>query len=111
MNNTATQYGHSYSEKREAIEWMIEQHRQWREGTSGQQRMLSIMKSIAVDYRARERQKVVETAQRIERAIEYADKRKKPPVYSYEIGNLREIAELTIGSWPVIRQALEEFEK
>jgi len=105
-----TQYGHSYDEKREAMEWLIEEKRAMRNGTAAERELMSIWRSIAADYRARDRMKVVEVVKRFERALERADIRKKP-IYGYEAGNLREIAELTIGSWPAIRQALEDFEK
>ena len=65
-----------------------------------------VLKAIANDIRARP--KASNTIEIFERALRNAKDRQT--YLGYEMGNLREIAELTIGRWSTIKQALEKFE-
>lgn len=94
-------------EKLEVIEHFIEQ---WRpaQNIRGERDVFLILKEIADEIRAREPQRAIETIVKLERAIGNAKKNRKR-VLGYEPGNLREIAELVIGRWSTVRQALEKF--
>jgi hypothetical protein len=66
------------------------------------------LKAIAEDIRGRQRHKISQAFALLERAIIHAKDRRLTNG-AYRPGNLREIAELTIGMWPTLRQALERF--
>jgi hypothetical protein len=68
---------------------------------------LFLLREIANDYRAREQLRIHDAVCKIARAIQNANKSRT--ALGYQFGNLREISELTIGYWPTIRQALEQF--
>ena len=107
-----TQYGYSNDEKRETVEFIIEERRWARNSDElAQCAIYDRLRSIASDYRARDRLKINDTIKKLERALEYAEaKKRKHQLLGYDAGNLQEIGKLVIGSWPVLRQALEEFE-
>lgn len=97
----------SSEEKLKVIEHFVEQWRDARDGDDpGERQVYLTLKAVADDLRAQP--KATDTIHRMDRAIRNAQDRKTST--GYATGNLREIAELTIGRWPTIRQALEKFE-
>lgn len=96
-------------EKLQVIEHFIEQWRIARNGDPGERAVYHTLKAIAEDIRARDRKRATDLITRMDRAMKNAERWKTKPT-GYQPGNLREIAELTIGAWPTIRQALEDFE-
>lgn len=92
-------------EKLETVEYLIEL---WRPGRSSsiesERATYLILKSIADEIRARDPLLSDDTLNKLERAIGNARKNRVQQTYSS--GNLREIAELVIGKWAVIREAL-----
>lgn len=97
----------SNEEKLQVIENFVEQWRGSRANSDpSEQHVYQTLKAIADDLRAPV--KTSDTVHRMDRAIRNAQDRKTST--GYATGNLREIAELTIGRWPTIRQALEKFE-
>jgi hypothetical protein len=99
---------YTYQDKLEAVEAMIESHRDMRTGATNDQTFLLILKSIASDYRAFDKQRGSERIEHMERAIANAAKA-KTTVGAYAVGNLREVAELLMGSWPFWKIAAQEF--
>lgn len=96
-------------EKLELVEFLITQWRPARSSTiEGERDTYLILKAIADDIRARKPGRAIEVVERIERAINNA--RASRDRSGYQPGNLREIAELAIGSWGTIRLALERLE-
>lgn len=89
----------------------------WRSGRLSpilnERRTLLILKEIADDIRARDPNQATETIRMLERAIENARRalHRTTNAFGYPPGNLREVAEIAIGRWPSIREALERFEK
>ena len=89
-----TQY--SSEEKLEVMEFLIEQWRSaGRHGSAHDRATYLILKAIASDYRARDKIRISETINRMERAIDHA-KLRKQPVIGYEPGNLRERVPLAL---------------
>lgn len=97
-------------EKLETVEYLIEL---WRPGRSSsiesERATFLILKSIADDIRGRDRERATETMTKLERAIGNA--RKSMFRGAYPSGNLREIAEIVIGKWTTIREALASYGK
>lgn len=103
--NTITQFGYSPDEKREVIEHLIEERRWARNSDEPAQcAIYNVLRSIAADYRARDARKIGEVLKQIEKALDHAYFNKKPTNYEH-------VTHLVSGAWPMIRQALEEFER
>ena len=66
-----------------------------------------VMKAVASDLRARQRHVKLQALDDLQHAIDMAHASKIRP--GYEMGKLQHLAELLIGKWPVVRQALESF--
>ena len=96
-------------EKLETIEFFIEQWRVARNSETGERDIYLILKSIAKDIRGRESQSISGTRILLEGAINRSLEAKTE--HGYQFGNLKQIAELTIGLWPTIRQALDWLEE
>jgi predicted ribosome quality control (RQC) complex YloA/Tae2 family protein len=97
----------SFQDKIKLLDAFIERERRF--SVNGYHDDVFLLKEIANDYRARDQQKINGAVCKIARAIQNANRSRT--TLGYQFGNLREIAELTIGFWPTIRQALEAFEK
>ena len=100
-------------EKLTTVELLI---RDWRPGRSSSIKNENvtylILKEIADDIRGRDPKRATETIIMWERAINNARRaRDRISTGGYPPGNLREVAEITIGRWPSIREALERFGK
>ena len=76
---------------------------------SPEYRAFCVLKAIAEDYRGRQEGEPLAAAYALQQAIDVAKAARKPN-FGYPMGNLRQIAELTLGYWSSIRQALERFE-
>jgi len=102
---------YTIEEKLSVVEFLIEQLRDSRHelGAPNRGRYL-ILKSVAADLRARIPGEPLAACFELDEAIRAADASKTVPL-GYEIGKLRRIAEILIGRWPVVRQALEKFEE
>jgi|SRR5579863_821963 len=97
-------------EKLEVVEHFIEQWRPARSSSiCGERETYLILKSIADDLRARDRKRATEIVRALQKAIDGAHAKKTR--LGWEIGTLRHIAEFVIGKWPVIRTALNNFER
>lgn len=92
----------------EVLERFIEM---WRPASSiaDERKTYLVLKSMAEKIRASNPMATTMLCAKIERAIMNARKAKKPGSNTYEPGNLREIAELTIGGWPTIRHCMYRY--
>lgn len=97
------------TEKLEVIEDFCNQWRCARNSTSGDRDVYLILKAIASDIRARRPQAPSRARDRLSRAISTAKDLKVDT--GYRVRDLRAIAEIAIGEWPVIRRALEQLEQ
>jgi hypothetical protein len=96
-------------EKLEVIETFITQWRCARNGATGERDVFLILKAIASDIRARKPAAPGRARDRLSRAI--SDAKDLKVETGYRVKDLRKIAEIVIGEWPVIRTALEQLEQ
>lgn len=100
------------AEKLEVIEFMITQWRPARSSSiEGERATYLILKEIAADIRGRDPQAPSRARERLQRAIDDAKADRRESGSGYAVPKLRKIAEVTIGEWPTIRQALEVYDK
>jgi hypothetical protein len=100
------------AEKLEVIELLIEERRAARNSAfeSRFREQWMILKAIAADIRGRQPSSVSRARDLLREAIDGAERSKLRDL-GYENGKLRQIAELTIGLWPTLQQALEQFKQ
>lgn len=67
------------------------------------------LKAAAEDLRGRQRERIGEVGENLRDALDAAQRTKS--ALGYETGHLRRIAEIVIGAWPTIGQALDRFEE
>ena len=95
--------------KLEEVERLIERYRWARsDGKAPENASYWALKAVAADLRARLPETPGPILGRIQGAIDAASREKVGNRYSD--GHVRAVAEAVIGSWPTIRQALEDFE-
>lgn len=100
------------AEKLEVIEFFCTQWRPARSSTiEGERTTLLILKEIAKEIRARDPAAPGRAQDRLQRAIDDAKADRRESGSGYAVPKLRKIAEIAIGEWPTIRQALETYEK
>lgn len=75
---------------------VLKEHKTWR-----------ALKAIAADIRGRQSDRISETQIEIQKAIDAAAM--STTGLGYEINHLRNIAEIVIGRWAVVRQSLQWF--
>lgn len=100
------------AEKREVIEHFIVQWRLGRaSGIEGERDTYLILKAIAADYRAQEPARKERVLIELSKLVDLADIHRDPATKNYTPGRLQRVAHFVMGSWPVIRKALEQFKQ
>ncbi len=98
-------------EKLEVVEHMIEQWRVARGSAGGDRDVYLILKAIAKDIRGRMPGVPHRARDTLQRAIERATAAKTGlPGAGYQGRTMFALAQVVIGEWATIRQALEKFE-
>jgi len=99
-------------EKLEVIEHFIVQWRPGRSsGIEGERDTFLILKSIAADLRAQQPARKGEVLTELSKLVDIANIHRDPATKNYTPGRLQRVAHFVMGSWPVIRKALEQFKQ
>ena len=99
-------------EKIEVLEHFIVQWRPGRSsGIEGERETFLILKAIAADLRAQRQDRKGQVLTELSKLVQLADLHRDPETKNYTPGRLQRVAHFVMGSWPVLRQALEQFEQ
>lgn len=97
-------------EKLGAVERLVEKWRPHRSQPNSDEGIEYLaLKAVAADLRARRDEKIQDGTRKLQEAIDRVEASRVQPGYDYGIGQLRALAELTIGLWPLIRQSLQAY--